>query len=75
MQATIEVVPFEDQFLPIEDAARRYSRSRDTLDRLVKRGLLRKHRAPGDKRVYLEIAELEREIREIETRKEAGSGA
>jgi hypothetical protein len=64
MQAIMPgVVAFEDEFLPIEEAARVYKRSRDTLDRLAAQGLLRKHRSPGDKRVYLEIAELERVLR------------
>jgi excisionase family DNA binding protein len=56
-------VAFDEEFLAIEEAARRYGRSRDTLDRLAKAGLLRKHRSPGDKRVYLKIAELERVLR------------
>jgi excisionase family DNA binding protein len=64
MQATMErEVAFEDEFLAIEEAAKRYGRSRDTLDRLARAGRLKKHKAAGDKRVYLRIAELDQVLR------------
>jgi len=44
-------------------APERWDISRATLDRLIARGELHKHMRPGDKRVWLEIAELDRVLR------------
>lgn len=40
--------------LPIQEAAREFGVSRDTLDRLAALGRLVKYRQPGDKRVFVD---------------------
>lgn len=70
--ATMAPLAFDSEFLHIEEAARRYGRTRRTLDRLVARGLLHRYRSPGDKRIYLKIEELDTVLRpQMEDRPDA----
>jgi len=56
-----EIPPGE--WLPLQEAARWYDVNVATLYRLLTRGVLTRHRRQGDKRTYLLVKELERELR------------
>jgi excisionase family DNA binding protein len=63
--ATIDLVkPRPDgEFLTLEEAAEWYDIGNSTLRKLAAAGQLTKHRRRGDKRLYLKVEELERELR------------
>jgi len=44
--------------IAIQDAAREFGLSRDTLDRMAERGRIKKYRRDGDKRVFVDREEL-----------------
>ena len=58
--ATIEAVPELDRYIPVRDAVREYRTSDDTLFRLIRQGVLQKHRRPNDRRTWLLREELDR---------------
>ena len=51
------------QWMPIQEAASWYGVDVSTLYRLIRQRKLTRHRRSGDKRTYLRIEELERELR------------
>ena len=53
----------EGVWLPIQDAARWYGVNEVTLYRLLRRGLLSRHKRAGDKRTWLKLDELEHHLR------------
>ena len=55
----ISPVVAEPEYLPLQEAVRVYSTSRDTLYRLLAAGKLHRYRRQLDRRVWLRRAELE----------------
>lgn len=51
------------QWMPIQDAAEWYAVDPSTLYRMIRSGRLTRNKRSGDKRTYLLVAELERELR------------
>ena len=52
-------MPDISDLIPITEAALKYKRSREWLDRQVLRHKLHKYTIPGDRKNYLSISELE----------------
>ena len=50
-------------YLPLQEAATWYDVNPATLYRMLRASKLTRHRRSGDKRTYLAVAELERELR------------
>lgn len=60
LSATMTLVPDLDDYLPLQDAAREYRTSDDTLFRLIREGTLQRHKRPNDRRTWLLREELDR---------------
>ena len=56
--------------IAIQDAAREFGISRDTLDRLAERGKLKKYKQAGDKRVFVDRDQVKAALGFQEIRKD-----
>jgi excisionase family DNA binding protein len=53
----------DDDYLPIQEAAKRYRTSDDTLYRLIAAGKLRRYRREMDRKTWVKRSELDRVFR------------